>query len=189
MVGRVGAGMMLVNPLGAPAPVVPQAASPYYPSTRRFRNPTLPLRGGRARRRELGPQLAQLVCEAHGLNTMPRLDRDRVFALKQAALRTIWGNGECGRALRGLSPRAWSVAGSLRRVLCTGREVRAGLAHLADRVSPTRQFGRGPFCRGTCVNSQIPRLAAMADRPATLRGLGSNRHYARLADRVRPRRL
>ena len=35
----LGAGMMLINPLGPPAPVVPQGASPYYPTTRRFRNP------------------------------------------------------------------------------------------------------------------------------------------------------
>ena len=50
----LGAGFLLVNPLGAPAPVLPQAASPYYPTSRRFRNP-LYLRdrrgaGGRAAR-------------------------------------------------------------------------------------------------------------------------------------------
>lgn len=37
--GTQGAGFVLVNPLHAVAPVVPQQASPYFPSTRRFRNP------------------------------------------------------------------------------------------------------------------------------------------------------
>ena len=34
-----GAGMVLVSPLHAPRPVLPQQPSPYYPSSRRFRNP------------------------------------------------------------------------------------------------------------------------------------------------------
>jgi len=90
---RLGAGIMMVNPLGSPAPVVPQGSSPYYPTTRRYRNP-LYLRieevAGAVR---LGPQLARLAAEAHELNALPRLDRDRVFHLKQQALRAIWGHG------------------------------------------------------------------------------------------------
>src|SRR5438876_4222394 len=35
---QLGAGAMMVNPLCAPAPVTPIEASPYYPSSRRFRN-------------------------------------------------------------------------------------------------------------------------------------------------------
>ena len=35
----LGAGILLVNPLGPPAPVLPQGASPYYPTSRRFYNP------------------------------------------------------------------------------------------------------------------------------------------------------
>jgi 4-alpha-glucanotransferase len=90
---ELGAGMMLVNPLDAPAPAVPQAASPYYPSTRRFRNPIYLCMEDVPGAERLGPQLAQLAGEAGALNTLPRLDRDRVFALKQAALRMMWGNG------------------------------------------------------------------------------------------------
>src|SRR5216684_8218348 len=36
---RLGAGMLLINPLSAPTPVAPLQPSPYYPSSRRFRNP------------------------------------------------------------------------------------------------------------------------------------------------------
>jgi 4-alpha-glucanotransferase len=89
----LGAGMMLVNPLCSPAPIVPQAASPYYPTTRRFRNP-LYLRVEDVRGAErFGSQLAELAADAHSLNAAPRLDRDRVFKLKHAALRAIWGDG------------------------------------------------------------------------------------------------
>ena len=90
----LGAGMMLVNPLGPPAPVVPQGASPYYPTTRRFRNPLYLRVEDVPGAERLGPQLAQLAAEARGLNALPRLDRDRVFHLKQQALRAIWGEGE-----------------------------------------------------------------------------------------------
>src|SRR5262245_53817878 len=35
---ELGAGMLLVNPLSAATPVMPQEASPYFPSSRRYRN-------------------------------------------------------------------------------------------------------------------------------------------------------
>jgi len=85
--------MMLINPLGPPAPVVPQGASPYYPTTRRFRNPLYLRVEDVPRAHGLGLQLAQLAAEARGLNALPQLDRDRVFHLKQQALRAIWGEG------------------------------------------------------------------------------------------------
>ena len=89
----LGAGMMLINPLGPPAPVVPQGASPYYPTTRRFRNPLYLGIENIPGCERLGPQLAQLAAEARGLNALPRIDRDRVFHVKQQALRAIWGDG------------------------------------------------------------------------------------------------
>ena len=36
--GGLGGGALLVNPLHANIPVTPQQPSPYYPSSRRFRN-------------------------------------------------------------------------------------------------------------------------------------------------------
>lgn len=97
----LGAGMVQINPLGPPAPVVPQGASPYYPTTRRFRNP-LYLRVENVPGAEwLGPQLAQLAAEARGLNALPRLDRDRVFRLKHQALRAIWRKGRRGEGEKG----------------------------------------------------------------------------------------
>jgi 4-alpha-glucanotransferase len=36
---RDGASIALVNPLASATPIVPQQASPYFPSSRRFRNP------------------------------------------------------------------------------------------------------------------------------------------------------
>ncbi len=90
---ELGAGMLLINPLAPPAPVVPQGASPYHPTTRRFRNPLYLRIENIPGCERLGPRLAQLAEEARGTNALPRVDRDRVFQLKQQALRAIWGAG------------------------------------------------------------------------------------------------
>ena len=58
----LGAGMVLINPLGPPAPVVPQGASPYYPTTRRFRNPLYLRIEDVPGAERLGPQLAATGC-------------------------------------------------------------------------------------------------------------------------------
>jgi 4-alpha-glucanotransferase len=72
---RQGAGMLLVNPLHAAVPGLPQEASPYFPSSRCFRNP-LYLRID-------DPSLAP---RARVLNDERLIDRDAVFELKMAAL-------------------------------------------------------------------------------------------------------
>ena len=88
--GDLGAGLVLVNPLHAALPGLPQTASPYYPSSRRFRNP-LYLRvedvpGASA----LGPELDELVAAGRALNADRRIDRDAVFGLKMDALDRLW---------------------------------------------------------------------------------------------------
>jgi len=86
---RNGAGMLLVNPLHAVAPLTPQEPSPYYASSRVFRNPLyidvedVFGAGGDAR-------VASLAAQARRLNGARSIDRDRVLALKMAALERLW---------------------------------------------------------------------------------------------------
>jgi 4-alpha-glucanotransferase len=87
--GTLGAGLILLNPLAAAAMRAPQQASPYYPSTRRFRNP-LYLRVEDAPGARDGADLAALVDEGRALNATRQIDRDRVFALKLRALEILW---------------------------------------------------------------------------------------------------
>jgi 4-alpha-glucanotransferase len=85
---ELGAGYLLVNPLHAVAPTYPQAASPYLPVTRRFRNPIylcvdeVP---GVDR-----VDLRELTAAGRRLNTEPHLDRDASWRLKSEALERIF---------------------------------------------------------------------------------------------------
>ena len=87
---ELGAGGLLVCPLSAAAPVLPQEPSPYYPSSRRYRNP-LYLRieevPGAA---EAGLDLERLAAAGRALNRDRRIDRDAVFRIKMAALERLW---------------------------------------------------------------------------------------------------
>jgi 4-alpha-glucanotransferase len=86
----LGAGILVLNPLHAPLPVLPQEPSPYYPSSRRFRNP-LYLRIEEVPGAErLGERLAPLAATARALNTDRLLQRDRVFELKMRALEGLF---------------------------------------------------------------------------------------------------
>ncbi len=88
---RLGAGVLLLNPLHFAAPVAPVPPSPYSPSSRRFRD-TLALRvedvPGAVE--ALGAELEQLQRAAAGLRQAPLVDRDAVFDLKSRALSAIW---------------------------------------------------------------------------------------------------
>jgi 4-alpha-glucanotransferase len=87
---ELGAGMLLVNPLCASTPFVPQQPSPYFPSSRRFRNP-LYLRieeiPGAA---EITSNLEPLAQSAAALNQTRQIDRDAIFKLKMRALELLW---------------------------------------------------------------------------------------------------
>ena len=78
----LGGGFVLVNPLLAVAPTLPQEASPYLPATRRWRNPIYlrvdMLPGGEPTDVERN--------ELRDLQAGGRIDRDRVWALKRAVL-------------------------------------------------------------------------------------------------------
>jgi 4-alpha-glucanotransferase len=84
-----GAGFSLVNPLAAPAPLLPQQASPYFPSSRLFRNPLFlsieEVPG--ARGMEGLPALARA---GKALNKERRIDRDAIYRLKMDALERLW---------------------------------------------------------------------------------------------------
>jgi 4-alpha-glucanotransferase len=74
----LGAGVIMINPLGASSPGIPQQPSPYFPGSRRYRNPIylrIPEAPG---------------VEARALNARRLIDRDRVFQLKMQALARQW---------------------------------------------------------------------------------------------------
>lgn len=100
-----GAGFVLVNPLHAVAPTFPQQASPYFPTSRAFRNPIY------LRIEDVpGAELVDLrdAREAGRVaNTAALIDRDEVWRIKRAALRRIFAQVPVGagfadwRAARG----------------------------------------------------------------------------------------
>ena len=89
---RLGAGMCLLNPLHASVPDYPQP-SPYYPSSRCFRNPLylriedVPGAGAAA---DSGFDLPGLAAEGRALNRDRRIDRQAVWKLKKSALEHLW---------------------------------------------------------------------------------------------------
>ncbi|MEA2843445.1 MAG: 4-alpha-glucanotransferase, partial [Actinomycetota bacterium] len=86
----LGAGVVMVNPLHAAHPGAPQQPSPYYPSSRCFRNP-LYLRvedvpgAGAA-----DAEVEDAARSGRALNGSRRIDRDAVLALKLRALRSVY---------------------------------------------------------------------------------------------------
>ena len=84
-----GAGIALISPLAAASPLLPQQPSPYFPSSRRFRNP-LYLRVEEVEGADTLGDLPAIAARARALNTDRRIDRDEVFRLKLGALERIW---------------------------------------------------------------------------------------------------
>jgi 4-alpha-glucanotransferase len=88
---RLGGSVLLVNPLHANTPVLPRQPSPYYPTSRRFRDPLYLRVEEVPGARELGVELEPLARAGRALLTERRIDRDAVHRLKDAALRLLWG--------------------------------------------------------------------------------------------------
>ncbi len=88
---RIGAQVLLLNPLHAVRPGLPQEPSPYFPSSRLYRNPlylsieALPGAAG-------DPAVQEARRSASALRAAPIVDRDRVLPLKMRALESLWTN-------------------------------------------------------------------------------------------------
>jgi 4-alpha-glucanotransferase len=89
-----GAGFLLVNPLNAVAPGLPQEPSPYFPASRRFANPVylavedLPEVGLLAPAER--DEVLALGTSARALNDSPLIDRDAVWRAKSRAFELLF---------------------------------------------------------------------------------------------------
>jgi len=84
-----GAGIAMINPLAAPPPLLPQQASPYFPSSRLFRNPLFLRVDELPGARELRP-FADWARQGRALNREALIDRDAIFELKTTAFEAVW---------------------------------------------------------------------------------------------------
>jgi 4-alpha-glucanotransferase len=87
---QLNAGVLLINPLHAATPIVPQQSSPYCPSSRRYRNPLYLCIEEVPGAAEAGVDLEPLAAPGRALNQERRIDRDAVFRFKMAALERLW---------------------------------------------------------------------------------------------------
>ncbi|MGH8069771.1 MAG: 4-alpha-glucanotransferase [Candidatus Entotheonellia bacterium] len=86
----LGTGILLMNPLHAATPVLPQQPSPYFPSSRCYRN-LLYLRVEEVPgATEAGIDLENLAETGRALNRNRQIDRDAIFRLKMHALEHLW---------------------------------------------------------------------------------------------------
>ena len=95
--GQHGAGFVLCNPLHAASPTVPREPSPYYPSSRRFRDPLMLRVDDVPELGRLGAEARDAVLAAGGSAQVAgggeRIDRDAVAAAKMAALSALHAAG------------------------------------------------------------------------------------------------
>jgi 4-alpha-glucanotransferase len=90
MTEKLGAQVVMTNPLDAAGPGVPQQASPYSPTSRIYRNMLFLRIGEIDGARESASSLEQFEREGAALNRLPLIDRDKIYQLKMAALDAIW---------------------------------------------------------------------------------------------------
>jgi 4-alpha-glucanotransferase len=96
---NLGTDFILLNPLGAPLPVLPQEASPYYPSSRLFLNPLYLRVEEVPGANETGRAMKHLAAAGRALNAQRRIKRDEVFRIKMRALEILFTRFSGHRAL------------------------------------------------------------------------------------------
>jgi 4-alpha-glucanotransferase len=84
--------MILVNPLHAAIPVIPQQPSPYYPSSRIYRNPIYLRIEKVPGAEESASTLGGMRAAALKSFARDTIDRNLVFATKMQALEKLWGD-------------------------------------------------------------------------------------------------
>jgi 4-alpha-glucanotransferase len=89
---HLGAGMLLINPLHAALPTAAQQPSPYYPSSRLYRNPLYLRIEDVPGVDRLGAERESLVKAGRELNQPGKIDRDAIFHLKMRALADIFAS-------------------------------------------------------------------------------------------------
>lgn len=87
---ELNAGFLLLNPLGAATPILPQQASPYFPSSRLFKNPLYLCLKEIPGAKKIGSALKKFSEAGRELNRERLIHRDAVFDLKMRALEEIW---------------------------------------------------------------------------------------------------
>ena len=93
---ELGAGALLVSPLGASNPAPDPEPSPYYPSSRRFRDPLYLAIEDVPGYRFLASELAPLARAGRALNGSSAIVRSEVRRLKLAALERLWRASPAG---------------------------------------------------------------------------------------------
>jgi len=86
----LGAGFVLVNPLGAVAPMETQQPSPYFPASRRYRNPIYLRIEDVPGASSAGANIERAAAAGRALNERRGIDRDAVWRIKRPVLETIW---------------------------------------------------------------------------------------------------
>ncbi len=116
----LGAGMMLLNPLSASSPIVPQQDSPYFPTSRAFLNLlSLHIEWVPGANSETVPDLENLVRAGRALNNDRHIDRNAVFKLKLQALNAIWSRFPGDPAFDSFLGRTRRELGAFRNLLCS----------------------------------------------------------------------
>lgn len=106
----LGAGVLAHNPLHAPLPTPHQQASPYFPSSRRWRSPLYLRVEDVAGFTTDDPVLADAAAAGRRLNSLELIDRDRIHRLKMDALGWLWSAAGRDRGPHDQEFRAWAAA-------------------------------------------------------------------------------